>query len=145
MNIKKDDYKKDFIINVEESWVRIQARRGMVVSADQLISTLKELYSMDAYRDEKWGSLWDFRGCKSDLNYDKVQTVKNYMEGHFNKAWKHKITAFVVDQDLLYGLARMYEMVAGQIPTAIRIFKDMDQAETWLREESIKCDLGDQA
>ncbi len=139
MNKKTDDDNKGFKISVEDKWVMIRARHGLVIGADLLISTLEKLHSMKAYRIEKAASLWDFRGCRSDLDFEKMSAVKTFIEVNYDRGWAHRLTAFVVDHDLLYGLARMYEMIAEKIPTTIRIFKDMEQAENWLGEEIMKC------
>lgn len=132
MDTREGGYKNGFEIRVEDNWVRILAAEGMVVNADLLISTLEELHSMEAYRNEKPGSIWDFRGCASDLDFEKMLEVKKYIESSYDERWTHRFTAFVVDQDLLFGLARMYEVIAEEVPTTIRIFKDMDEAENWL-------------
>jgi len=145
MDSKKDDHKKDFEIIVEDNWVRLRAQKGVFISTDLLLSTLEGLHSTEAYQNDKKGSLWDFRGCSSDLNFEKMNVIKKYIETHYNADWSHRFTAFVVDHDLLYGLARMYEMIAEKIPTTIHIFKDMDQAENWLCEEITKYDHGNQS
>lgn len=138
MVTREDSCEKGFEISVEDNWVRIQGRGGIVVTNDLLISTLEELHSLDAYRNEKPGSIWDFRGCASNLDFEKILEVKRYIENTYDVGWKHRYTALVVDQDLLYGLARMYEMIAEKIPTTLRVFKDMDEAENWLNAVMFK-------
>jgi hypothetical protein len=144
MDTKIDNYKKGFKIIVEDNWVRIQPQHGMLLGADLLLSTLEELHSMESYKNEKIISLWDLRGCSTDLDFEKMNTVKTYLESHYDKSWAHRITAVVVDHPFCDDLMRMYEMIADKITTTILIFIDIDQAENWLKEEinkSDNCDL----
>jgi hypothetical protein len=44
-------------------------------------------------------------------------------------------TAIIVDQDFMYGLARMFETLAEPLPYEIRVFRDDANARDWLQEE----------
>jgi hypothetical protein len=134
MNRLTDDYGKDFEIIVEDDWVRIQALPGSVITVDVILSMLKQLYSLEAYRSEKTAGLWDFRGCKSDLGHGKIEKIIQYIDIKYDPGWSHTVTAIVADQDLIYGLSRMYEIMTDHIPTKVNIFRDMDEAQNWLRE-----------
>lgn len=137
MNQSVDEVETDFKIIVEEDWIRIRVRPNSVVTNDLIISILKKLYSLEAYRSEKAAGLWDFRGCQSDLNYEKFIKIRNYISLHYDSSWSHTYTAIVADKDLTYGLSRMYEMMSDDVPTIIHIFRDIDDAKKWLKESSI--------
>ena len=50
---------------------------------------------------------------------------------------KHKGDPHIVaDGDLNYGLSRMYETVTDDVPTHKNIFRDMEDAQNWLKEIS---------
>ena len=134
MNQPIDNCGEDFEIIVEDDWVRIQTRPNSVVTIDVILSMLKELYSLEAYRSEKTAGLWDFRGCTSDLNYKKIEQIKQYITDHYDPSWSHTITAIVADRDLIYGLSRMYEIITEHIPTKVNIFRDMEEAQNWLKK-----------
>ena len=136
MNQTVVDCGEVFEIIVEIDWVRIRVQAGSVVTNDLIITILKKLYSMEAYRSEKVAGLWDFRGCKSDLNYDKFQKIKYYITHHYDPSWSHTYTAIVADEDLIYGLSRMYEIVAEDVPTNKKIFRNIEDAQNWLKEVS---------
>ena len=136
MNQPTDEYRKDFEIIVEDDWIRIKARPNSILTIDVILSMLKELYSLKAYRSEKTAGLWDFRGCKSDVNYEGMKKLIHYITIHYDPNWSHTTTAIVADEDLIYGLSRMYEIMTENIPTKIYIFKDMEEAQNWLRENS---------
>ena len=40
--------------------------------------------------------------------------------------------AVVASQNIVYGVSRMYEMLAGELPQTIRVFREMTGAEKWL-------------
>ena len=39
--------------------------------------------------------------------------------------------AIVAERDELLGLARMYELLRGDSPVKVRVFRDRDEAEVW--------------
>lgn len=133
-----ENNRKDYEIIVEDDWVRIRVKNNMLVTGDTIIQALSELYSMEAYRNDKIAGLWDFRGCITDIIYDSMMKIKKYIDINYNPDWSHSITAFVVDHDLLYGLSRMYEMISDDLPTTVHIFKDIGEAQDWIREEIIQ-------
>ena len=124
---------KNFEITVEEHWVRLRVGPDCVVTSDLIFSILKELYSLEAYRSEKIAGLWDFRGCQSDIDYEKMDKISNYISLHYDSNWSHTYTAIVADEDLIYGLSRMYEMMTTHVPTITHIFREIDDAEKWLK------------
>ena len=134
MNQPLDEFGKDFEIIVEDNWVRIRVRPDSIVTNDLILSILKELYSLEAYRSEKAAGLWDFRGCKSDLNHEKFDKIISYINRNYNSSWSHTYTAIVADEDLIYGLSRMYEMMTDKVPTYRKVFRDIDKAQKWLKE-----------
>jgi len=40
--------------------------------------------------------------------------------------------AIVASKNIVYGVSRMYEMLAGELPQTIRVFREMTGAEKWL-------------
>jgi hypothetical protein len=46
--------------------------------------------------------------------------------------WLHIPVAVVVSRDLVYGLARMYQILAEESLAPTEIFRDMDAALAWL-------------
>jgi hypothetical protein len=40
--------------------------------------------------------------------------------------------ALVVSRDMDYGLARMYEAYSQDLPVQIRIFDELEEAESWM-------------
>jgi hypothetical protein len=40
--------------------------------------------------------------------------------------------AIIAPRDLLFGMARMYEILRGDSPVEVRVFRERDEAESWL-------------
>ena len=137
MNPPIDEGTKKFAIIVEEDWIRVRVGPDCCVTSELIFSILKELYSLEAYRSEKIAGLWDFRGCHSDIDYEKMDIITNYISLHYDSNWSHTYTAIVADEDLIYGLSRMYEMMTSHMPTITHIFRDMDDAKQWLTDNTV--------
>ena len=46
--------------------------------------------------------------------------------------------AIVADDDLIYGLSRMWEALAYDYPFESTVFRTMDDAQQWIREKLVK-------
>ena len=79
-------------------------------------------------------SVRDLRKCDSDLDFEKMNSIKQYITKNYDPNRSHSVTAVVADEDLSFGLSLMYETMTEQIPTKIWIFKDMENAQKWLKE-----------
>ena len=44
----------------------------------------------------------------------------------------HKRIAVVVDDDVAFGIVRMYMAYSDDVPVRINVFRDLDGARTWL-------------
>ena len=79
-------------------------------------------------------SIWDLR----ELDFTKVtpQLVRACVEvrSSFPKRHPAKI-AFVVDDDLGFGMTRMFEIVGDQLGDATKVFREFFDAELWLLQE----------
>lgn len=129
---------KAYEIIVEDDWIRIRVQSNILVRDTLIIQILRELFSMEAYQTEKIAALWDFRGCMGDIKYDSIMNIKEYIDTNYDQNWSQSITAFVVDHDLSDALSHIYEIISDDLQTTIRVFKDMDKAEDWIREELIQ-------
>jgi hypothetical protein len=45
------------------------------------------------------------------------------------------ITAIVADKDVIFGLARMWQLHVGDLQQEIMVFRNRDDAEAWIRQE----------
>lgn len=129
---------KEYEITVEDDWIGIRVKSNILVRDTLIIQILRDLFSMEDYKNDKIAGLWDFRGCKGDIRYDSIMNIKEYIDINYDQNWSQSITAFVVDHDLPDGLSHMSRIISDELPTTIRVFKDMNKAKDWIREEIIQ-------
>jgi hypothetical protein len=79
-------------------------------------------------------SLWDLRDASFDLDVAQVNDLADTMKLMF--AGSTNQTAFLVSEDLEFGLIRMYEVLRGTKDVRISVFRDRDDAIAWLRKPS---------
>ena len=78
--------------------------------------------------------LIDAIGASTTLTADEVRTLVNrthdmLRQGPFGP------TAIASDNDVLYGMARMYEILAERDGISIGVFRNVPDAERWLRSD----------
>lgn len=82
--------------------------------------------------------LWDVRqGTMTRLTYARIRKVAEYV-GLVADVRSGGKTALVTAKELDYGIGRTLDMLAKIIeaPFSFRVFKDYDEAITWLKSES---------
>ena len=76
-------------------------------------------------------ALWDLRNLDfSRLNADFGEAIISAREEN-SKRGNSKI-ALIAEDDLDYGMSRMYQMLSDNLPQKISVFRDTDIAENWL-------------
>jgi len=102
------------------------------VSAEDITRWFREMLGHPEFSSDM-NSLWDLSGASlDDFPTKDVRRVESFMR-QFQEVRRGIKAACVCPQDLNFGLARMYEMLA-QPGTRVefRVFRDMREAETWL-------------
>ena len=46
-----------------------------------------------------------------------------------------RLTAIVASKDVIFGLARMWELMSGDVQTGVMVFREREDAEEWIRQE----------
>jgi hypothetical protein len=75
--------------------------------------------------------LVDMRRARLNLSYEKMQKLVGSIEP-FNEKLGEARCALVTDEDISFGFARMYEMMAEQTGVETRAFREMKPALEWL-------------
>ncbi len=86
-----------------------------------------------------WGSvegsdlflLWDFRDARFDVDAKDVHAFAKFVRSTAPPGRLR--TAIVVSTDLEFGLVRMFEVERATENAMTEVFRDMDQALSWLR------------
>ena len=84
--------------------------------------------NISAYRDSN-KRLWDLRHV---AGLPSTNTVHGVAASVRSETATPRIAAFVVDQDVHFGLARMFEMLSEQPGVTRRVFRDYVEARNWL-------------
>ena len=106
------------------------------ISVADIVAVSSNLYGSDEYVVGA-PRLWDARGVSGPVSIQgtDLQEIVNLPEsGHLRSAGK---VAVVVSRELDYGMTRMYQAFAEELPSSTRIFRDMAEAERWLLEEDL--------
>ena len=99
-----------------------------VVDDAEILAHARRLVS-DAAIPDGVTSLLDFRAVTefrvtTDCIHEVVATIQEHPR--FTKG------AFVADDDLVFGMSRMYQMLREGSPVEHRVFRDLDEALAWL-------------
>ena len=73
--------------------------------------------------------LWDMRQVTEFPSTSEIRTYANVARSETMLSCR---IAIVVDRDVHFGLARMFEMLSEHPGVVRRVFRDYDQAQIWL-------------
>jgi hypothetical protein len=76
--------------------------------------------------------LSDIRGIdRLEVTTEGVDRMVQHDERHAPEVKAHRL-AIVASQDIVYGMARMYQSLTEQTVANVRIFGDIEEARAWL-------------
>lgn len=126
----------DFSIEHDKRYV-VVSYRGVVRDADFV------LYWRDFLRAEGWipgyGQLADLSNADfSQASKDGVQQLAAFIESVYARlddGERADRTAVYAPGDLTFGFARMWAALVAGTPQEVAVFRDLDEAKSWLGEE----------
>ena len=80
-------------------------------------------------------TLWDV--SQVDTNnldqgfFEELIALRKNLKGRGNAK-----LALVANSDLRFGLSRMYELLSGELPQSMHVFRTLDEAKEWLSTET---------
>ena len=115
----------DYVIDAEHRIVYSRAW-GEFTEADVLVH--RQRLTADPQFDPTFRQLADFSGvtCLA-LTYASVNALTSSDPWH-----PEARRAFVAPADVVFGMARMYEMLLGEQKSNIAVFRRAEEAERWL-------------
>lgn len=121
-----------FTIERQGHAIMVKFKSGSEVSPAMIIGALDR--ENERYEVHGRHHIWDFRGChpSEDLDYGGVLRIIGHVQNELNDEWSLK-TAILVDEDIAYGLSRMFQALVDNSPTDIGIFHDEAAANKWIR------------
>ena len=98
-----------------------------VLTDEDLLQDQASMRSAPSYKPE-YPQLIDARGVeRAEITTEVIRDL-----AHASPGAPQARRAFVVASDLAFGLARMFEIQRADAPEEVRVFRDMNQARTWL-------------
>ena len=98
---------------------------------DAVRQTLEETYAHTDFRPEA-AAVWDLTGAKIDFPTEEVRHLADFV-GKLGADKAPGKVALLVPSDLDDGVTKMYESIlSGQSSRPIMVFRDMDEAKSWL-------------
>jgi hypothetical protein len=99
-----------------------------------LIAALDELFVTPGFRKNA-DILWDFSKWRAEPPEAwELRELVTFIDRNQDKRGTGYRVSIVVSRDLDYGLARMFEAYAENLPFTLRIFRKRSQAEAWLKK-----------
>jgi hypothetical protein len=122
-----------FTIERQDHAILVMFEPGSEVSPEMIMGALDR--ENERFEIQGRYHIWDFRSCRpsEDFDYDAVLRIIGHVQTQYNDEWSAK-TAILVDQDLQFGLSRMFEALVDSNPTEIGIFYDASVANEWIRQ-----------
>lgn len=75
--------------------------------------------------------LWDFRMAHAPLRRHDIQKIIDVAKSAPGRRGRGK-TGIVAPNDLEFGLARMLQAYADDLPEEVGVYRDAEEAERWL-------------
>ena len=99
------------------------------------IEILRDALEKELLIDNKrfLNNVWDIRDVEStrDIDFDKLSCFARTLNDPGLKRWQLK-TAIVVDTEAVFGVSRMYQSLAADLPFEVQVFDNDDEALEWL-------------
>jgi hypothetical protein len=118
------------------TYVIDRLHRRMLTHADGVLT----FHDVDRHLDEEehergldLPELFDARGAKTDLTSAQVRRLV-HRAAEMMQTVPLGPTAIVATDDTLYGMARMYGILAEPLGVSVEVFRDVGSAERWLNQ-----------
>ena len=103
---------------------------------EKVIEACRGLYGRTDYVSKN--EIWDFSSTKpKGINYNALKRLVSYFQKIYKEEWGSNKTAVVVDSDLLYGLAKIFQAVSSQLPHTVSVFKSIEGAKEWIEIQDL--------
>jgi hypothetical protein len=102
------------------------------VLTDEDVLAHKALLLKDPAFDPTYGELSDIRKIERlEVTSAGVQAMAQHDATNADKRHGHRL-ALVVSGEVVYGMARMYQIVSQQEDSGVGVFRTIDEASEWL-------------
>jgi hypothetical protein len=106
-----------------------------IVHGDISLTEIEQAISTFYHKQATLNALWDLRKSSLQrLSTSDVQSLIEYLKSNTYVRDNGK-TAMVAPKDADFGLVRMGEVYAENLPTSFRVFRSIEEAYDWIRQE----------
>lgn len=117
--------------------IQIEAETGIAIASCCGVLRLHDAQTGASalWRTPTWNgtaAVWDFRAAEFDLTPPEVREIARFILEQQPAPPPSKI-AFVTQRDVDFGMSRMFEVFRADPNTALRVFRDYDEAISWAR------------
>ena len=117
---------------IDPAAFRVTIRYTGVIADGDLMEAFARLYRDPAHRP----GMAELSDCREVERIDVTSTGLQRLAEMTSRLLDARATpwkvAVVVGQDVLFGLARMYELLREGSPEHVMVFRDVGEAERWL-------------
>ena len=127
------------IVDLDNGRGNLISGAGTLTSKDYL-KALKKHLSQDTEKFKRYKySLADFTNVTKveEFPSDDIELVAHLCR-QAARINSDPLVVIVADQDLLFGLSRMWEILMDETGWNIKVFRTRDAAETWIKEKAHK-------
>ena len=119
-------------IEVYDQYIRVGFSKGTVLTVD----FFREVLAAERGKKEHkvMNDIWDMRGCvvDSEVNSESIALLIEFLKGLHAPDLYHKKSAIIVENELEYGISRIYQALTEDLPFETEIFYSEEEAEAWL-------------
>ena len=121
------------IIHIEDGGIIFKCEA--VVTGQELKETNKMIYkSTDDIKKILYQIVDTIDASDVSVSRDEMEGIAMLDKKAF-EINPHMLIALVANNDLYFGLCRMWESFATDLPTKTMVFRKMEDAQQWIREE----------
>lgn len=122
----------NYHIEIAGQYIRVGFTRGTVLT----VSLFREVLTAERGKKEHkvLNDIWDTRGCKVDsaVNSESIALIVEFIKELHAPGLYHKKSAIIVENELEYGISRIYQALTEYLPFETEIFYSEEEAKEWL-------------
>ena len=105
-----------------------------VITGKELIANNEHILATKRYEGVRWLIVDETAITAMDVSPEEIRAIKR-LDDHLAAVLPELVTAVIVPTNFAFGMARMWEILTERPGWSVRVFRDMAEAERWLREE----------
>lgn len=117
-------------ITIEKDYILIEPEKGLTFREIQ--KGVARLFYVEGIPEQN--RIWVFREGPENLSYDELARLKSIVKENYPENARINKTAIVVESDLQARLAESFVKIAADLPQTFKVFSELADAESWVRE-----------